>query len=100
MASKVYRDDVPQEAKKSRLDTVLRLQREISLRRNKERIGKVEEVLLEGAAKLGRGQLMGRTRTNRIVNVMGLEGFSGNPARVRITAASANSLLGEFTTTH
>ena len=82
-----------------RLDVVLGLQREISLRKNRERIGKVEEILVEGAAKLRRGQMMGRTRTNRIVNIAESEGLSGKLAQVRITAASANSLLGELIAT-
>ena len=98
-ASKIYPDDVPGEVKKRRLDVVLGLQREISLRKNRGRIGKVEEILVEGAAKLRRGQMMGRTRTNRIVNIAESEGLSGKLAQVRVTAASANSLLGELIAT-
>ena len=98
LASKVYLDDVPEHVKKRRLEMVLKLQSEISLKNNRERIGNVEEILFEGAAKLRDGQIMGRTRTNRIVNVMGPECFFGKLAQVRITAASANSLLGEIVT--
>ena len=95
-ASRIYPDDVPGEVKKRRLETVLRLQQEISLKRNREKIGKVEEILVAGAAKLRRGQMMGRTRTNRIVNIAGAEDLLGKLAQVRITAASFNSLLGEL----
>lgn len=96
LANKIYADDVPEVLKKNRLERVLKLQREISRRKNQERVGSVEEILVENAAKLGRGQMMGRTRTNRIVNFPGPEELSGKSARVRITAAAANSLLGEL----
>jgi len=96
LANKIYADDVPGDLKKNRLARVLKLQGEISRRKNQERVGSVEEILVENAAKLGRGQMMGRTRTNRIVNFPGPEELSGKSARVRITAAAANSLLGEL----
>jgi tRNA-2-methylthio-N6-dimethylallyladenosine synthase len=96
LANKIYADDVPEVLKKNRLERVLKLQREISRRKNQERVGSVEEILVENAAKLGRGQMMGRTRTNRIVNFPGSDELSGKSARVRITAAAANSLLGEL----
>jgi tRNA-2-methylthio-N6-dimethylallyladenosine synthase len=95
-AKKTYADDVAENVKKARLDEVLRLQREISRRKNQERVGRVEEVLVEGAAKFGRGQMMGRTRTNRIVNFEGPENLAGRMATVRIAAAGANSLLGDL----
>lgn len=95
-AVKLHGDDVPGEVKRERLKRVLDLQTQISLKRNGEKTGAVEEVLLEGAAKLGRKQLMGRTRSNKIVNVTGPEHLAGTFVRVRITRASANSLLGEI----
>ena len=96
LANKLYPDDVLEEVKKQRLDKVLKLQAEISRRRNQERIGKIEEVLVEGGAKLGREQMMGRTRANRIVNFIGPESLSGKLVQVRIAAAGANSLRGEI----
>ena len=47
------------------------LQREISLAKNRQRIGDREEVLVDGPSKLKTGQIMGRTRANRIVNLTG-----------------------------
>jgi tRNA-2-methylthio-N6-dimethylallyladenosine synthase len=98
LSSKLYADDVAENVKKNRLERVLKLQANISRRKNQERVGGVEEILVEGAAKLRRGQMMGRTRTNRIVNFFGPEELAGQSARVRITAAAANSLLGELET--
>ncbi|MBI2985636.1 MAG: tRNA (N6-isopentenyl adenosine(37)-C2)-methylthiotransferase MiaB [Deltaproteobacteria bacterium] len=96
VAAKIYRDDVPSEIKKQRLEAVLNLQQEISLKKNRERIGCVEEILVEGPSKLRQGQIMGRTRTNRIVNAMGPESLAGEMVAVRVTGASANSLVGEM----
>ncbi len=95
VAGKIFADDVPDGVKKSRLAEVLRVQNEISLRKNKERIGTLEEILVEGPSKLSRGQFMGRTRTNTIVNFAGTEKVLGDLVRVRITGAAANSLIGE-----
>jgi len=96
VAAKIHADDVPEETKKSRLQTVQALQKEISLRKNRQLIGRVEEILLEGESKLSRDQMMGRTRTNKVVNVEAPRGLVGKTLEVRITGASANSLIGEL----
>jgi tRNA-2-methylthio-N6-dimethylallyladenosine synthase len=97
-ANKMYADDVAEDVKKERLNRILKLQGAISRRKNEKRIGKIEEVLVEGPAKLGRSQMMGRTRTNRIVNFIGPVDLSGQLTGVRIVAAGANSLRGELIT--
>lgn len=43
-----YPGRVPQEVKEERRDTLMEFQKEIVLRKNKERVGKVESVLVEG----------------------------------------------------
>lgn len=96
VSAKIYSDEVPEEVKKERLSRVLSLQRGISLKKNREKVGGVEEILVDGPSKLGRGQIMGRTRANRIVNAIGPESVIGESVQVRITAATANSLLGEL----
>lgn len=96
LAAKLYADDVPEEVKKRRLERVLDRQGEISLRRNRKKVGELEEILIEGPAKLRDGQIMGRTRSHKIVNAAGSEALAGKLAAVRITAASPNSLLGEL----
>jgi tRNA-2-methylthio-N6-dimethylallyladenosine synthase len=95
-AGKLFTDGVAGEVKRARLEKVLRLQAEISRRKNLARVGTVEEVLVDGIAKLGRGQLTGRTRANRIVNFVGSAELSGKLVNVRISGAGANSLTGEL----
>jgi len=65
------------------------------LAKNRRRIGDCEEVLVDGPSKLKAGQVMGRTRANRIVNLTGSPGWVGEFVQIRITGATANSLLGE-----
>jgi len=96
VSAKLFDDDIPDETKRERLSRVQSLQREISLRKNRERIGGIEEILVEGRSKLKNGQIMGRTRSNRIVNAFGPESLTGDLVAVRITGATATSLIGEL----
>lgn len=95
VSAKLYEDNVSEEEKKDRLQRVLSLQQRIALENNRKKIGSVEEILIEGNSKLKNGQMMGRTRTNRIVNVTGAGVLIGSTILVRITGATANSLIGE-----
>jgi tRNA-2-methylthio-N6-dimethylallyladenosine synthase len=99
VSAKLYDDNISEQVKKDRLKAVQALQRSISLEKNRKRIGGVEEILIEGNSRLRNGQLMGRTRGNRIVNVRGAESLIGTFQTVRITGATATSLIGEFSNT-
>ena len=96
VAAKIYTDNVPEGTKKSRLASVQNLQKEIMLKKNRDTIGKVQEILIEGESKLRKEQMMGRTRTNKIVNVMAPKSLLGKSVLVRVTSAYANSLVGEL----
>lgn len=96
VSAKIYDDDIPEPVKKDRLAAVQSLQREIALRKNRQRLGAVDEILVEGTSRLKKGQMMGRTRGNRIVNVQGPEALVGTFQEVRIIGATANSLVGEI----
>jgi tRNA-2-methylthio-N6-dimethylallyladenosine synthase len=95
VSAKLYADDIPQNIKKERLTKVQMLQRRVSLAKNRRTIGNIDEILVDGPSRLGNGQMMGRTRSNRIVNVAGPEDLIGRLLSVRITGATANSLIGE-----
>jgi tRNA-2-methylthio-N6-dimethylallyladenosine synthase len=96
VAAKLYDDDIEASVKRERLRQVQALQQGISLAKNRQRIGDSEEILIDGPSKLKNGQLMGRTRTNRIVNISAPERLIGRLVPVRIINATANSLLGEL----
>ena len=96
VSAKVYRDDVPDDVKADRYRRLQELQKGISLEKNRGLIGADQEVLVEGPSKLGRNQLMGRTRTNRIVNFApNAASAPAEMAHVRVVDATPNSLVGE-----
>jgi len=95
VSAKIYEDDVAESVKRERLAKVQKFQQEISLGKNRRRIGGIEEILVDGQSKLRNGQMMGRTRDNRIVNIAALDNVAGRLIPVRISGATANSLLGE-----
>jgi len=95
VSAKIYDDDVADAIKKARLQEVHSLQKEIALKKNRASIGNVEEILVDGKSRLKNGQIMGRTRANRIVNLTGDETLVGSLLPVRIIGATANSLIGE-----
>jgi tRNA-2-methylthio-N6-dimethylallyladenosine synthase len=81
--------------KSSRLSTLQRLQRGITLRKNRALEGKEVDVLVEGQSKKG-GQLTGRTCTNRIVNFYSNNNILGLVVKTRIKRGFVNSLQGEL----
>jgi tRNA-2-methylthio-N6-dimethylallyladenosine synthase len=89
-----FPDDVPQESKKERLDRLQTLQAEISLAKNRQRIGRIEDVLVEGPSADGNGQLMGRTPHGRIVNFDGGPSRPGDILKIEVKDASPYTLKG------
>ena len=64
---------------------------------NEARVGRVEEVLLEGPSKRDPGTLTGRTRQNRLVHFAAPEPLrTGAYARVQVTDAATFHLTGEL----
>jgi tRNA-2-methylthio-N6-dimethylallyladenosine synthase len=87
---------VPEEEKVRRLMEVQSLQREITIVKNRELIGEIVDVLVEGPSRKDPSRWTGRTRTNKIVNFSGPGGLSGEFLPLRITAAGFLSLEGEL----
>lgn len=89
------KDDVPYIVKKERNQTLLDIQKKISLVKNKELIGKVVEILVEGPTKTNSKRLMGRTNTNAIVVFDSGEDLIGRFINVKITNVTHLTLFGE-----
>lgn len=85
---------VPEHVKSSRLAILQDLQKGITLQKNRELVGNVREVLVEGRSKKG-AQLTGRTDTFKVVNFRGEMSYLGDLVHVKIKRVFANSLLGE-----
>jgi tRNA-2-methylthio-N6-dimethylallyladenosine synthase len=90
------KDDVPQKEKEDRLNTLLNLQCEISLKRNKPLEGKLVEVLADGLHKKDPSTVAGRTRTNKVVVFSGSKDMVGRIFNVKIDYATPHALRGSI----
>lgn len=92
-------DNVPMEVKKERLQRLNALVNEMSAANNLAYEGKVVEVLVEGVSKKNENVLMGRTRTNKLVNFRASDASIGTLIQVKVTNAKTWSLDGEVVET-
>ncbi len=86
-------DTVPDDVKGRRLEEIIDLQRRISYDINREQIGRVESILLEGPSKRSDEEWMGRTGTNKTVIVPRGDFGVGDTLQVRITSATSATLF-------
>ena len=98
IASRKYLDDVPPEKKTERIVRLNELQKRISLKKNREAIGRTFEVLVEGPSKKRPDEWMGRTDGNKIVVFPKGAFQAGDLIQVKVRDASANTLFGELVT--
>ena len=92
IASRKYRDNIPKEEKKRRLQIILNLQEKICLENNIKFEDQEIEVLVEGEKK---GKLFGRSRLDKLVYFQGDKSIIGQMIMVRITNSSPWSLSGD-----
>lgn len=88
------KDDVGQKEKEDRLSTLLNLQREISLKKNKLLIGKAFNVLVDGQNKKEPSMFTGRTGTNKVAVFDGSRDMIGNIVSVKIESVTPHALRG------
>lgn len=91
-------DQVPEEIKNERLDRLMTLQQSISAERNRERIGTVTEVLIEGTDEEG---LFGRSPAEAPdvdgqIRLPYAHAKAGEYRKVRLTDATEYDMIGEF----
>lgn len=95
LASRTMTDDVSEAEKTARLNEIIALQNELSAESNGRDVGKVFEVLVEGASRRSSAQLCGRTSQNKMV-VFDRTGdtAAGDYVQVRITGCTSATLFG------
>jgi tRNA-2-methylthio-N6-dimethylallyladenosine synthase len=86
-------DQVAEHVKHERLERLVDLVQEIAAMRNAERVGRVEEVLVEGPSRTSPSLLRGRTRRNTTVNFAGTAA-SGELVDVLVESATSTTLRG------
>jgi tRNA-2-methylthio-N6-dimethylallyladenosine synthase len=67
LAHRRYKDDIPEEVKKRRLQEIVETQNRLSLASNKKDIGKTFKVLIETTSKRSEADWMGRNSQNKVV---------------------------------
>ncbi|MXZ96270.1 MAG: radical SAM protein [Acidimicrobiaceae bacterium] len=90
---------VPHEVSVARYERLRRVIERSSRLANEARIGRIEEVVVEGPSKKDPAVTTGRTRRNTLVHFPSPAGPAPKPgtyARVEVTAAAANFLQGEL----
>jgi tRNA-2-methylthio-N6-dimethylallyladenosine synthase len=86
-------DQVPDEVKHERIERLIEVVQRVAEARNRQRIGRVEEVLVEGPSRTDETLLRGRTRRNTTVNFTG-SAQPGELVPVEIEGATSTTLRG------
>ena len=89
-------EQIPEAVKVERIERLVEVVQRIAATRNRERVGRVEEVLVEGPSRTEPKLLRGRTRRNTTVNFTG-EAVGGELVDVRIDRATSTTLGGAQT---
>jgi tRNA-2-methylthio-N6-dimethylallyladenosine synthase len=86
-------DQIADEVKQERIERLVETVQRVAAERNAARLGRVEQVLVEGASRTDPGLRRGRTRRNTTVNFAGLA-QPGDLVDVLIEAATSTTLRG------
>lgn len=86
---------IPQEVTKERMARLRHVIERSAALKNVARVGRIEEVVIEGPSKRNPGVISGRTRQNKLVHFEA-DLKAGALANVEITEAKSHYLLGEL----
>jgi tRNA-2-methylthio-N6-dimethylallyladenosine synthase len=86
-------EQVPDDVKHERLERLVERVQRVAAERNRERVGRVEEVLVEGPSRTDPSLLRGRTRRNTTVNFAG-RAEAGELVDVLVEGATSTTLRG------
>lgn len=94
-AEKKLKDDIDLETKKRRLNEIIALQNELSLKRNQQDVGKVHKVLVEGFSKRSQDYLQGRNTANKVIIFPRNNFKKGDYVNVWVKDCNSATLFGE-----
>lgn len=95
LAAKKYKDDIPLDVKKRRLQEIIGKQQALSLYRNQLDVGKTFKVLVEGYSKRSEEYMQGRNSANKVVVFPKGNIRKGQYVYVKVSECTAATLLGE-----
>lgn len=96
LAERKFTDDIPEEIKGRRLDEVILKKSEHSLHSNRNQIGTVQKVLVEGPSKRSDDQYVGRTGRNSVVIFDRKNASKCQYVWVKINECTSATLFGEI----
>lgn len=97
LAAKRYKDDVPEEVKKRRLNEIVSKQQQHSLERLQRQMGKVQKVLIEGFSKKSNLDYCGRNDQNAMVVFPVDENYRpGDYVEVQVDKCTTATLIGKI----
>ena len=96
LAARHYPDDVPPDVKTRRLNEIIALQNELSLKSNRNDIGKVFRVLVEGPSKKNPEELCGRSGSNKMCVFPGGSHKAGDYVDVEVVSCTSATLIGKL----
>ena len=96
LAERKFEDDIPLAIKKSRLQHVINIQHELSLKSNKLDIGKTFKVLIEGISKRSDADAYGRNSQYVTVIFPKESHEAGTYVNVKIKSCTTTTLIGEI----
>lgn len=88
-----FKDDLSEDIRLQRLQRLIDLQREITLKKFQSQIGKEVEVYVEGLSKKSDLQISGSTRDFKIAVLDGTEDQIGTLVKARVQSATAGTLI-------
>lgn len=96
LAARHYPDDVPLYVKTRRLNEIIALQSELSLKSNQNDIGKTFRVLVEGPSKKNPEELCGRSGSNKMCVFPGKGHKAGDYVDVKVLSCTSATLIGKL----
>ena len=96
LAHRKYKDDIPLETKKRRLDEIVKKQNIHSFKRNELTIDEKYKILVEGVSKKSDKFLRGRTSENKMVIFPKKDNTIGKYVDVKIKECNSATLFGEI----
>lgn len=96
LAARHYPDDVPLDVKTRRLNEIIALQNELSLKSNQNDVGKTFRVLVEGPSKKNPEELCGRSGSNKMCVFPGGGHKAGDYVDVKVLSCTSATLIGEL----
>jgi tRNA-2-methylthio-N6-dimethylallyladenosine synthase len=98
LAQRRYKDDIPEEVKKRRLQEIVETQNRLSLLGNQKDVGKTFKVLIEGNSRRSDKAWMGRNSQNKVI-IFSKDNYElkpGDYVHVKVNDCSQATLFGEI----